>query len=137
MKLFASLTIGVTMFLAAHATAQDADRDLYAAALAREKAVRATLSAVSAREATLKDIHAIVTAYQTIVRRFPASGYSDDALWQAGKLELDAFAKFGEARDKDIGDKLLQRLAVEYPTSKRGKPAPVTRLLPPPAPVSP
>ena len=118
MKFFASLTI---VLIAAGVSAQEADRDLYNAALAREKAVRAALAGTPARQATLKDVHAIVTAYQTLVRRFPASGYSDDALWQAGKLELDAFAKFGEARDKDIGDKLLQRLVTDYPTSKLAK----------------
>ncbi len=101
--------------------AQDADRDLYTAALAREKAVRTALTATSARDATLRDVHAIVAAYQTLVRRFPASGYSDDALWQAGNLELDAFAKFGEPRDKDTGDRLLHRLVADYPTSKHAK----------------
>src|SRR5213075_156756 len=100
---FASLTIGATVFLAASVLAQEADRDLYATALAREKAVRAALAGTGtpSRDATLRDVHAIVTAYQTLVRRFPASGYSDDALWQAGSLELDTFAKFGERRGKE------------------------------------
>ncbi|HXD72612.1 MAG TPA: N-acetylmuramoyl-L-alanine amidase [Vicinamibacterales bacterium] len=119
--------------------AQEADRDLYNAALVRERAVRATFSGTPAPQVALKDIHAIVTAYQTLVRRFPASGYSDDALWQAGRLELDAFARFGEARDREIGTKLLQRLAADYPTSKLARRVPDTLnprpAEPPPAPM--
>ena len=106
--------------------AEDADHDLYVAALARERAVRATFTGSPAPEAALKDVHAVVTAYQTLVRRFPASGYSDDALWNAGRLELDAFTRFGESRDKDVGTRLLQRLAADYPTSKLAKRVPDT-----------
>ena len=118
--LVAIASIGTGVF------AQDVDHDLYVAAIARERAVRATFAGTPAPEAALKDIHAIVTAYQTLVRRFPASGYSDDALWQAGRLELDTFTRFGEARDKDVGVRLLQRLAADYPTSKLAKRVPET-----------
>jgi N-acetylmuramoyl-L-alanine amidase len=125
MKILASLTL-VSMLSAASALAQDADRDLFLAAMAREHAVRATFAGTPAPDAALKDVHGIVTAYQALVRRFPASGYSDDALWQAGRLELDAFARFGESRDKDVGVRLLQRLAADYPTSKLAKRVPET-----------
>ena len=101
--------------------AQDVDHDLYVAALARERAVRSTFAGSPAPDTAVKEVHAVVTAYQTLVRRFPASGYSDDALWNAGRLELDAFARFGETRDKDVGTRLLQRLAADYPTSKLAK----------------
>ena len=111
--------------------AQEADRDLYTTALTREKAVRATLTGTTVRDATLRDVHAIVSAYQALVRRFPASGYSDDALWQAGNLELDAFVKFGETRDKEIGEKLLQRLVANYPTSKYARKVRVPQPAPP------
>jgi N-acetylmuramoyl-L-alanine amidase len=107
--------------ISAGVSAQDTDHDLYVAAIAREHAVRATLAAAPAPEAALKEIHAVVTAYQTLVRRFPASGYSDDALWQAGRLELEAFVRFGDTRDKDAGVRLLRRLAADYPTSKLAK----------------
>jgi N-acetylmuramoyl-L-alanine amidase len=118
--------LAAILFLATGVSAQNADHDLYTSALAREQGIRATFSGTPAPDAALKDVHAIVTAYQTLVRRFPASGYSDDALWQAGRLELDAFARFGEARDKDAGVRLLQRLAADYPTSKLAKRVPDT-----------
>ena len=126
MKSLASLTIVVLLLPATGVLAQDAGHDLYVAALARERAIRATFAGTPAPEVTLKDVHAIVTAYQALVRRFPASGYSDNALWQAGRLELDAFTRFGEARDKDAGVKLLHRLAVDYPTSTLAKRVPDT-----------
>jgi N-acetylmuramoyl-L-alanine amidase len=108
------------------AAAEEADRELYTATLSRERAVRQTFAGTPAREVALKDIHSIVTAYQTLVRRFPSSGYSDNALWHAGRLELDAFARFGETRDRDNGIRLLHRLAADYPTSKLAKRVPET-----------
>jgi N-acetylmuramoyl-L-alanine amidase len=106
--------------------AETADRELYTAALARERALRATFTGTPAPEVALKDIHTIVAAYQTIVRRFPASSYCDDALWRAGRLELDAFVRFGESRDREAAVKLLHRLAADYPTSKLTKRVPET-----------
>jgi hypothetical protein len=94
---------------------------LYADATAREQAVRRTLADPSVAPAALKDVRSTVAAYEAIVRRFPTSGYSDNALWQAGRLALDAFARFGEARDRDLGVRLLAMLATEYPYSRLSK----------------
>ena len=63
-------------------------------------------------------------AYEAIVAQYPASGYSDNALWQAGHLALDAFWRFGQAQDKDTCVRLLQRLVAAYPTSKLAKQVP-------------
>lgn len=126
MKILASLTVAAVLSVAASAFAEDTDRDLFAAAMTRERGVRAAFAGTPAPEVALKDVHSIVTSYQTLVRRFPASGYSDDALWQAGRLELDAFTRFGETRDKDVGVRLLQRLAADYPTSKLARRVPET-----------
>ena len=126
MRMLAALAVVTTLVAGTGVSAQDADHDLYAAALARERTVRATITAATSSDAPLKDVHAVVTAYQALVRRFPASGFSDDALWQAGRLELDAFATFGETRDRDLGVRLLQRLAADYPTSKLAKRVPET-----------
>ena len=51
-----------------------------------------------------RDVRAVVAAYQEIVRLYPASGYSDNALWQAGRLSIDAFLRFGQERDRNTGD---------------------------------
>jgi hypothetical protein len=109
----AAIAWGVPVF------AEAADRELYAATLSRERALRATFSGTPAPDVALKDLHSIVAAYQTLVRRFPASGlYSDDALWNAGRLELDGFVRFGDTHDRDAGVRLLHRLAADYPESR-------------------
>jgi N-acetylmuramoyl-L-alanine amidase len=124
-RILAAMAIAAAVWCA-NAASEEADHQLYASALARERAVRATFPGTPAREAALKEIHSVVTAYQTLVRRFPASSYSDDALWQAGRLELDAFARFGEPRDRDNGVRLLHRLTADYPASKLARHVPET-----------
>jgi N-acetylmuramoyl-L-alanine amidase len=93
-------------------------RSMYNAALAREQSARAALDAPDAAPSVLVDVRAAVTAYESVVRHYPASGYSDNALWQAGRLSLDAFARFGQPSDKDAGLRILKMLAAMYPTSK-------------------
>jgi N-acetylmuramoyl-L-alanine amidase len=90
---------------------------MYTRALAREQTVRAALAAPDAAPSGLADVHAVVAAYEAVVRHYPASSYSDNALWQAGRLALDAFARFGQTADRDTGIRLLRRLAAGYPSS--------------------
>ena len=91
---------------------------MYNRALAREQTVRVVLAAADAAPAVLADVRAVVAAYEMVVAHYPSSGYSDNALWQAGRLALDAFARFGQERDKDAGARLLRRLVAAYPTSR-------------------
>ena len=68
-------------------------RDMYTQALARDRAVR------DAKQApTLRQIRLAVAAYERVVRRYPASGYADNALWQGGELARLAWERFGEDR---------------------------------------
>ena len=66
---------------------------------------------------TLQQIRSAVGAYERIVRRYPSSGYCDNALWQAGNLSLLAFERFGKPADKQTGIRLLTLLTSEYPSS--------------------
>ena len=84
---------------------------------ARKKCV-AVLAAADAPASAAADVRAVVAAYEAVVHTYPASGYCDNALWQAGRLALDLFAKFGDARDRDAGVRLLRRLAASYPSSR-------------------
>jgi len=93
-------------------------RVMYNDALAREQAVRAALSAPDATPAVLADVRTAIAAYESLVHRYPTSGYADNALWQGGRLALDAFARFGEVADRNTGVRLLRRLAATYPFSK-------------------
>jgi N-acetylmuramoyl-L-alanine amidase len=107
----------IVFALAPAAFADTADHDAYVAALARERTIRTAPTNPVDRAAYLRDVRALAADYQSLVRRFPASGYNDNALWHAGRLELDAYGRFGEVRDRDAGVRLLQRLRAEYPTS--------------------
>src|SRR5262245_16175667 len=96
---------------------------MYVDTMAREKAIRVALADPDA-PLKLEEVRAVVRAYEAIVAQYPASGYSDNALWQAGHLALDAFWRFGQAQDKDTCVRLLQRLITAYPTSRLAKQVP-------------
>lgn len=94
-------------------------RQMYEAAIARESALRAEWNGeqVEMPAATLKQARAIVAAYEAIVRRYPTSGYCDNALWQAAGLVADAFAAARQPSDRQRAIRLSEWLAREYPAS--------------------
>jgi N-acetylmuramoyl-L-alanine amidase len=93
------------------ATAQTTAKLAHARALATEREIR------DASQPTLQQIRTAVRQWEAIVLKYPASGYSDNALWQGGNLALFAFERFGEAVDKRTGVRLLKQLIKEYPSS--------------------
>jgi N-acetylmuramoyl-L-alanine amidase len=99
-------------------------RSMYNDAMAREQALRAALKSPDVPPAVVNEIRATVAAYEAVARHYPASGYSDNALWQAGRLSLDAFARFGQPSDRETGVRILRKLAATYPTSKLAKQVP-------------
>ena len=99
-------------------------RTMYGDAMAKEQSVRAVLAGQQASESVLTAVRAVVAAYEAVVWHYPTSGYSDNALWQAGRLSLDAFEQFRQAQDKTAGIRLLRTLAKEYPTSALAKQVP-------------
>jgi N-acetylmuramoyl-L-alanine amidase len=110
LRLIALLAWGLAGLSAAQAPPTSA-RELYAAALAREQALRAD------HAPTLAQYRSATNAYDIIVRRYPASGYADNALWQGGSLSLEAFERFGEARDEATARRLFFLLGDQYPFS--------------------
>jgi len=120
-----TLTFIVASLVVAHVSAAvPAVRLMYGDALAKEQAVRKALADQHMTDVVLKAVHEVVAGYEAVVRHYPASSYSDDALWNAGRLELDAFARFGEQPDKDAAARLFSRLAAAYPSSKLVKQIP-------------
>jgi N-acetylmuramoyl-L-alanine amidase len=93
-------------------------RAMYEDALAKEQAVRTALANPAATDVVLKAVQEVVASYDAVVRRYPASSYCDDALWNAARLELDAFARFARGADKETASRLFARLASAYPSSK-------------------
>ena len=88
-------------------------RTLYERALEREQALRSPDRA----QPTAAEFRGVIDAYDNVVRRFPTSGYSDNALWQAGNLAWLAYQRFGDAADRDSAVRFLTRLKREYPSS--------------------
>src|SRR5262245_56097416 len=68
-------------------------KTLYTDALRHERIVRDA-------SASAAQIRRVVAEYESLVRRHPASGYSDNALWQAGNLALLAYERFGDEADR-------------------------------------
>jgi len=94
------------------AAAGTSAKDLYTQALARERTLRDASS-----QATAKDFRALMGRYYRIVLLYPRSGYSDNALWQAGGLALVAYERFHDAADRRNGERYLRMLRAEYPSS--------------------
>ncbi|HEV8316237.1 MAG TPA: N-acetylmuramoyl-L-alanine amidase [Vicinamibacterales bacterium] len=86
----------------------------------REKALRRDLDGLPAgatSEPLLARIRGLVSTYETLSRRYPRSGYSDNALWQGATLSADAFWQFGEDADRQRALRLFEALASRFPTS--------------------
>src|SRR5262249_52755796 len=90
----------------------------------RERVLRTTLTNPADRTTYLRDVRALVAEYEAVVHRFPAGSYGDESLWHAGRLALDTYGRFGDARDRDAGVRLLRRLTTEYPASQLVSPGP-------------
>lgn len=93
-------------------------RDLYQIAQVSDREARVALAqSADQPDATLRLVHAAMQAYKAVVLRHPTSGYCDDALWYGARLGTDAFARFGQERDRQSTIALLKLLRSEYPGS--------------------
>ena len=104
--------LAVFMFLPSVARASDAPRTAYTRALGQERAVRDANDHASAAS-----IRRVIASYEKIVRRYPASGYADNALWQAANLALLAFDRSGDQSDRKDAIRLLNMLTRGYSSS--------------------
>ncbi len=78
----------------------------YQDALARERNLRQPGARPAAGE--FRDL---IAAYESIVIAFPASDYQDRALWQAAGLAVEAYDRYRDDLDLEVGIRLLRRLA--------------------------
>jgi hypothetical protein len=118
------VALAIASTVSVSAGAAPSVRALFVDATQQEQAVRMALADPAASAAVLKSVRHTVTSYEAVVRRYPTSSYSDDALWQAARLALDAFGRFGDVQDRETATRLLRWLAAEYPTSRRAKQVP-------------
>lgn len=113
----APLAAVMLLALAAPVYAQSA-AVMYERALGRERAARAE------RDPAVTSLRAIAQSYESLVRKYPASGYADNSLWQAaGVMEL-AYARSGAADDRARAERYLTWLRREYPRSSLVKDVP-------------
>jgi N-acetylmuramoyl-L-alanine amidase len=82
----------------------------YSLALGEEKALRTP-------DATQAQLRRAISTYERVVHRYPASAYSDNALWQAANIALLAYERFGDPADKRTGLRLLAQLRQQFPSS--------------------
>jgi N-acetylmuramoyl-L-alanine amidase len=105
-------TLAATAGAAAPARAADSAESIYSRALGRERELRGDISG-----ATLTQLRAVVRRYETVVARFPRSGYCDNALWQAANLSVLIFERFDKGEDRQAAVRLLKHLRDGYPSS--------------------
>ena len=124
----AGLALGLALAVPVHAQTAQAR---YTAALAREDKVRAAIAVVSpadpvsARTPVITEARSVIAAYEALVRAYRASGYADNALFNAGSLAEALHDRFALTTDRDAALRLYKRLRAEYPT------APLARQTPP------
>jgi N-acetylmuramoyl-L-alanine amidase len=95
-------------------------RERYQAAAGRDADVRSAIEqavAVTPSPELLMQAAGVMTSFEAIVRRYPASGYADNALWQAATLADAAYRKFSRPEDLDRAAHFYRWLVREYPSS--------------------
>ncbi|MGH9220233.1 MAG: N-acetylmuramoyl-L-alanine amidase [Vicinamibacterales bacterium] len=109
----------VSILVSAAAGAQTA-RERYESATERDAKVRTLLAdspiATPAADVIAHATH-VMTSFEILVRRFPTSGYADNALFQAASLAEVTHEKFARPQDRARAVRYYEWLVKEYPTS--------------------
>ncbi len=93
-------------------------KSAYETTLARERTLRS-----ARRKAPLSQMRAVIREYELIARRWPRSGYADNALWNGANLAFDANISYGAGQERDSAMTLLRWLVKEYPSSSLARDA--------------
>lgn len=115
--------VGLLVLLGATSASAQSARTRYESALSREPEVRRLIdstranAASAARASVDRRVKQVVTAYDAIVRRYPTSGYSDNALAQAGGLYEALFERFGREDDRATALRYYRQMVSAYPHS--------------------
>jgi N-acetylmuramoyl-L-alanine amidase len=104
--------LAALMASAAPAAVPESAESIYTRALSRERELREGASGAS-----LAQLRSVVALYEAVVRRYPKSGYCDNALWQGANVALLAFERFEQAADRRTAVRLLTLLREGYPSS--------------------
>jgi len=104
--------LAALMASAAPAAVPESAESIYTRALSRERELREGPSGAS-----LAQLRSVVALYEAVVRRYPKSGYCDNALWQGANVALLAFERFEQAADRRTAVRLLTLLREGYPSN--------------------
>src|SRR3954466_11789946 len=117
--MLAAIAMAACLGAATPAAAQSTARDMYTRALEQERTVRDDAS-----KPTLAQMRRVVAAYEALVRRHPASGYADNALWQAANLASLTFDRFGDATDRNTAGRPVPPRPPRYSSTQNTPHAP-------------
>jgi N-acetylmuramoyl-L-alanine amidase len=105
--------------IAAQSAKPQTAKDRFEAAQKRDEEVRVLLDGFADASPTdlVAQVNQVITSFEIVVRRFPTSGYADNALWHGANLAETAFQRFNRPEDRDRAMKFYRWLAREYPAS--------------------
>ena len=83
-------------------------------------------AATATAKPSVTGLRGAVGSYESIVRRYPRSGFADDALWNGAATAKLAWERFQQPADLATATRLLKWLRREYPSSKWASPAATT-----------
>jgi N-acetylmuramoyl-L-alanine amidase len=121
-----ALTLAGALLAVMPAAAQTTAKSMYTRISSRDAVARKALVSTRSADLVRKDIVRIVAAYEALVKKYPGSPYSDNALWQAAMLSAESFARYRAEVDRTTSLRLLRRLQSEYGSSslvRQAKPA--------------
>lgn len=112
------LVLTCSLSIAASAAAQTAPRRSFETLRSREQALTSATPAPSVTR-----LRKQVAEWDAFVRRYPVSGYADDALWAAAELSSAISERTQADADRQRAAKYYRWLAREYPASDKVKAA--------------
>jgi N-acetylmuramoyl-L-alanine amidase len=123
LRLCAAAVVAAVCLAWPRPAAAQAPRDRYEAARTLDAAARTAIQrapdegAPSARQNAIAAAQRAITRYEQVVRRYPSSGYSDNALYQAADLARALYAAYGRASHRTMVGNYVAWLTREYPSS--------------------
>lgn len=112
----AAVATALLVGLPSAAAGQAAAGTSYQRTLAKAQAIRTATD-----PGPVATIRTVAREFEAIPRRYPTSGYADNALWEGAALWRLAFERSGATRDRDQAVRLLEWLKKEYPSSSLAK----------------
>ena len=112
--------LAIAWIVGSGAVAGATPKSAYTQAVGREEILRREMDAGPKAEgvsAVLRRIRVLVAQYERLAERYRASGYSDNALFNAARLSADAFWQFGDEIDRRQALRLFAAVRAQFPTS--------------------